>query len=117
MFLPLQEGAIEALKNPDSWHKERNEIYLERRAAVWKIFDRLGFTYSKDQVGMFVWAKAPDSVADMTEFVDGVLNEAHVFLTPGFIFGSNGKRFARASLCAPVERIEEALHRIERLPQ
>jgi aspartate/methionine/tyrosine aminotransferase len=61
---------------------------------------------------MFVWAKAPDSVADVTAHLDEILAGARVFLTPGMIFGSNGARFARASLCAPVETLKEALHRI-----
>jgi aspartate/methionine/tyrosine aminotransferase len=112
MFAPIQAGAAEALKNPDSWHDERNAIYRERREAVWKIFDRLGFSYDKNQVGLFVWAKAPDKVKDVGAYVDEVLEKTHVFLTPGFIFGSNGKRYARSSLCAPAATLNEALKRV-----
>jgi aspartate/methionine/tyrosine aminotransferase len=115
MFLPVQAGATEALKSDGAWHVERNEIYLKRRELVWKIFDRLGFKYSREQVGLFVWAKAPDAVKDVAKFVDDLLDKAHVFLTPGFIFGSNGDRYARASLCADVQVLEEALRRVEAL--
>ena len=33
-------------------------------------------------------------------------------MTPGFIFGSNGDRYIRISLCATQERLEEALRRV-----
>ena len=114
MFLPVQAGAAAALANPSAWHAARNKVYAERRRVVCQIFDALGFTYTTDQVGLFVWAKAPDSVPDVAAFVDRLLEEAHVFLTPGFIFGSNGKRFARSSLCARTPLLEEALRRITR---
>lgn len=113
MFLPVQKGAIEALKVSDEWHSERNEIYRERRQHIWEIFDLLGLKYDRNQVGLFVWAKLPDSVSDVTEFVDNILLKTNVFLTPGMIFGSNGDRFVRASLCAPVDLLVRAKDRIK----
>ena len=114
MFLPIQSGAISALKLPPSWHVERNAIYKKRRNLAYKIFDSLGFRYSKNQVGLFVWAKAPDSVTQVEELVDKLLDDAHVFLTPGSIFGSMGSRYARISLCASLESFESALKSVER---
>ena len=52
------------------------------------------------------------NVEDLTE---RVLHEARVFITPGFIFGSNGERYIRISLCAKEEKIEAALERIKAL--
>lgn len=112
MFLPIQMGAIEALGVGEEWHKKRNGIYEERRRLVREIFDLLGFDYRKDQVGLFVWAKAPDKIKEVHEYLDLVLHGANVFITPGMIFGSNGQRYARISLCAPVERLKEAVDRI-----
>ncbi len=114
MFLPVQAGAARALSATEQWHRERDAVYGKRRSFVWKIFDALGFKYSREQVGLFVWAKAPDQVAGVEQFLDRLLNEAHVFITPGSVFGSNGSRYARASLCAGEERLLEALARIER---
>jgi LL-diaminopimelate aminotransferase len=113
MFTAIQAGAMAALENPESWHEERNNIYQERRKIVFKIFDALGFKYDPKQVGLFVWAKAPESVSEIGSFIDQLLYEARVFLVPGFVFGSNGKRFARSSLCAPVETLNEALSRVK----
>lgn len=113
MFLPIQWGAIAALETKEDWHMARNKIYEERRTHVWEIFDLLGLHYKKDQVGLFVWARLPDSVSEVSEFVDKILLEARVFLTPGFIFGTNGKRYVRASLCASVDILVEAKQRIK----
>ncbi len=115
MFLPIQAGAIQALENSDEWHLKRNAIYEERREVIYKIFDLLELEYQRDQVGLFVWAKVPEDVRDVEIWVDEILNEAKVFLTPGFIFGSAGRRYVRSSLCAPLERLKEAHHRLEKL--
>jgi aspartate/methionine/tyrosine aminotransferase len=115
MFLPVQWGAIEALKAPESWHEDRNQIYQERKKLAQKIFDKINFSYESNQVGLFVWAKAPSSVASVEQRVEQILNKARVFLTPGFIFGTQGERYARCSLCAPVEKLSEALARLESL--
>jgi LL-diaminopimelate aminotransferase len=113
MFTAVQAGAAEALKNPERWHEARNEIYRKRRALVWKIFDRLGFKYDPKQVGLFVWARVPDETGSVEEYVDRILYEARVFLVPGSVFGSNGSRYVRSSLCASESVLAEALKRIE----
>jgi LL-diaminopimelate aminotransferase len=115
MFLAVQAAAAAALGNSGSWHQERNQLYNERRKLVFKIFDELGYQYDDKQVGLFVWAKAPDVVPDVVAHLDKVLELAQVFLTPGLIFGAGGTRYARASLCAPEERLRQALTRLEKL--
>ncbi len=112
MFKPLQEAAIAALDNDDEWHSKRNEVYKSRRKIAWKILDKLECSYSRDQVGMFVWAKIPHLVTDVEVLTERLLHEANIFLTPGFIFGDNGKRFIRISLCSKNEVLEEALKRV-----
>jgi aspartate/methionine/tyrosine aminotransferase len=113
MFLPVQAGAAAALTAPDTWHAERNRVYADRRDIVWKIFDHLGFSFDREQVGLFVWARAPETVASVERAVDDVLARAGVFLVPGKVFGSGGERYARASLCATREKLTEALRRVE----
>lgn len=114
MFLGLQHAAAEALKSSDQWFTDLNKIYTERRTAAHKILDVLGCTYEKKQSGLFVWAKTPDSVPDVEKFIDEILYGTNVFITPGFIFGTAGKRYIRISLCSPVEKLTEAAHRIEK---
>jgi len=76
--------------------------------------DELGCHYNTFQVGMFVWAKVPESIEYVEHWIDKILNEAHVFITPGFIFGDAGNRYLRISLCAKKDLFEEALNRIKR---
>lgn len=114
MFLGLQQAAAEALKNGKEWFTELNAVYKKRRTAARQILDALGCSYSEKQSGLFVWAKAPDHVADVEKWIDEVLYSTHVFITPGFIFGEGGSRFIRISLCATEEKLQEALARIQK---
>lgn len=113
MFLGLQKAAVQALSNPMQWHEDQNKIYAERRELIEEIFDYLQVKYDPNSVGMFVWGKVSDSVESVKKLVDDILYKANVFITPGFIFGSNGERYIRASLCANKETIKEALIRIK----
>lgn len=112
-FRPLQLAAAEAFRNDDAWHEEANvNVYSRRRKLAGEIMDALGCEYDNTQVGMFLWGRIPDSYADVEQLTEKVLHEAHVFLTPGFIFGTNGSRYIRISLCAKEEKLAEALQRI-----
>jgi aspartate/methionine/tyrosine aminotransferase len=114
MYKGLQSAAIAALNVEEFWHEQRNDIYAERRRGVFKILDYLGFEYSKDQEGMFVWAKpkAILGVDAITEYIDTLLFEKNIFMTPGFIFGKNGEEYIRLSLCVPASKVEEAYQRL-----
>ena len=115
-FRGIQLAAAEAYDNSDEWHREYNvNVYARRRQYAEQIMDVLGCTYDKNQVGMFLWGKIPDSIQNVEDLTERVLHEARVFITPGFIFGSNGERYIRISLCAKEEKIEAALRRIEEL--
>src|SRR5574344_2145884 len=112
-FRGLQLAAAEALGNEAEWHHEANiEVYARRRRYAEQIMDVLHCQYDKSQVGMFLWGKIPDRYAHVEELTECVLHDARVFITPGFIFGSNGARYIRISLCAKEEKIQQALERI-----
>lgn len=114
MFLGLQHAATEALKNGEEWFTSLNKVYADRKKVAEQILDVLGCSYSKDQSGLFVWAKAPAHVADVEKWIDEVLYGTKVFITPGFIFGEAGRRFIRISLCCTEEVLKSALARIEK---
>ena len=114
-FRGIQLAAAEALRNDAAWHQEANiATYQRRRQWAEKIMNVLGCTYDKNQVGMFLWGKIPEKYADVEDLTEKVLHEARVFITPGFIFGSNGARYIRISLCAKKDKIEQALERIKK---
>ncbi len=113
-FRGIQLAAAEAYDtNTPEWHRENNiEVYRRRRRLAEQVLTALGCTYDPAQVGMFLWGRIPDRYGDVEELTERVLHEARVFITPGFIFGSNGRRYVRVSLCAKDGQIAEALRRI-----
>jgi LL-diaminopimelate aminotransferase len=115
MFLPMQMAAVEALNNSDSWYDSVNSVYLRRRKIVEEIMDILNCKYDKTQIGLFVWGRIPDEVIDCEMYVEDILMKINVFITPGFIFGKNGERYIRISLCASEEKLTEAKKRIKNL--
>lgn len=112
MFLGIQQAAIEALKQPQAWFEELNTHYAERRKLVWQIMETLDCRYSTEQAGLFVWGRPPEEV-NVEQLVNELLYEAGVFITPGFIFGTNGQRYIRVSLCADNGQLQRALERIK----
>ena len=113
-FRGIQLAAAEAYNNDDAWHRLANvETYQRRRHLAEAIMQELCCEYDKGQAGMFLWGKIPARYANAEELTEKVLHDARVFITPGFIFGSNGERYIRISLCAKDERMEEALRRIK----
>ena len=113
-FRGLQLAAAEALTtNTEEWHREYNiNLYRRRREIAERTMQALGCTYDDSQVGMFLWGKIADKYANAEQLTERVLHEARVFITPGFIFGSNGERYVRISLCAQDDKMQEALRRI-----
>ena len=113
-FRPLQLAAAQAYENTEAWHTKANiETYATRRKIAEDIMTTLGCTFDPTQQGMFLWGRIPDHITDVEELTEKVLHETRVFITPGFIFGSNGKRYIRISLCAKDEKMQIALERIK----
>lgn len=115
MFLPMQRAAAAALALGPEWYEQLNETYRSRRSRVYELLDVLGCTYETNQHGMFVWAQVPALYTDGYALADQVLQEAAVFLTPGGIFGSEGIKYIRVSLCRDQQVFEEAIRRIQTL--
>jgi LL-diaminopimelate aminotransferase len=113
MFLPLQLAAAKALSLGKEWHDDVNKTYSARREKVYELLDLLNCEYSKQQVGLFVWAKVPAKYKSGYELADEVLYNSNVFITPGGIFGNAGDNYIRVSLCGSIERFEEAIARIK----
>lgn len=111
-FKPMQMAAVKALSNSREWHDNMNAEYAKRRLWGEKITDALRCRYDKNQVGLFIWAKLPECTPDSRAFIDNILHRAHVFITPGVIFGNNGEQYIRISLGSPVEKLQEAYNRI-----
>ncbi len=111
MFYGIQKGAIAALKIEESWFVQQNEIYNQRLELTIQLAEKLGCTVDRTSVGLFVWAKLPGSIPSAEAFIDHILYDKDIFITPGTIFGSNGEGYIRFSLCVPAAKIQEAINR------
>ncbi len=113
-FRPLQLAAAQAYRNGAEWHYQANiATYRERRNIAEEIMDTIHCQYDPKQVGLFLWGRIPDRYTGCEELTEQILNEARVFITPGFIFGTNGNRHVRISLCASKDKMLQALQRIQ----
>jgi aspartate/methionine/tyrosine aminotransferase len=111
MFYGIQKGAVAALNCDKSWFEDQNKIYRRRRELTEKLAEKLGCEVYKEGVGLFVWAKLPEGIESSEKFIDEILYEKHIFITPGTIFGSNGEGYIRFSLCVKEEKVQEAIDR------
>jgi len=113
MFLPIQQAAIKAFRIGQDWYDKLNLIYSLRQQMVYDLLLRLGCSTTSDQSGMFLWSRIPDRFADSYEFSDHCLDKYHLFITPGLVFGLNGRRYVRTSLSLKESRIKEAMERVK----
>ncbi len=114
MFYPIQAAAATALSLGEDWFKSLNAIYYEREKEAYALLDALGCKYRPHQAGLFVWAEIPeDFEGDCFAFSDEVMEKCDVFLTPGGIFGSEGKRYVRITLCCPAELLRRATENVK----
>ena len=114
-FKPVMLAAVKALEADKDWYTTLNNLYRSRRNVAEEIMTELGCTFNPSQRGLFLWGRIPDSIASSKTLADKVLYDARVFITPGFIFGSNGDRYIRISLCATEDNMRRALNRIREM--
>ena len=112
MFLPIQVGAIDALNQSNNWYTDLNKIYLKRKKVVVKICEKLNLKFNKKGSGLFLWGKIPSNFKKSEDFIDELLYDKNIFITPGSIFGSNGEGYVRISLCCDEKKLKEALNRL-----
>lgn len=114
MFLPVQLAAAKALSLGKEWHNDLNTVYAKRRQKVFELLHLLNCDFDKQQAGMFIWAKIAAAYKDGYALSDEILNNSDVFITPGGIFGSEGQKYIRVSLCAKEEKFDQAIDRISK---
>ena len=112
MFLPVQLAAAKALELGQEWHDDVNKVYRARRKKVIELLKLLDCSFDEKQGGLFVWASIPSNYKDGYELSDKILYQSNVFITPGGIFGNQGNKYVRISLCATEQKIEEAIQRV-----
>jgi len=114
-FKPMMLAAVKALQATPEWYGSLNRVYSARRKIAEDIMTELGCSFDGRQRGLFLWGKIPAKAESSEAFADKILYQGRVFITPGFIFGSNGERFVRISLCATEDNLRRALERIKEI--
>lgn len=121
MFRPLQMAAVKALEQGPEWFSALNDEYRRRQKVAGEIFALLGVSFRSESAGLFLWGRVPEdhpllgddsSLSLGQRLADAVLYRAGVFITPGFIFGKNGRDYVRISLCADTATLEKAKQKI-----
>jgi aspartate/methionine/tyrosine aminotransferase len=113
MFKPIMIAAIKALEQDSDWYEQINNRYRQRRVLAWKLLDLISCNYNKSQSGMFVWADIPEGWESGEKFADWVLERTGVFITPGFIFGSQGEKYIRISLCTELDIWKQVINQVK----
>jgi LL-diaminopimelate aminotransferase len=114
VFQAIQEAAIVALDTENHILSTIRKTYQERRDRLFNGLRKIGMHVTKPDATFYIWAKIP-SRFDSMGFVKHLLNRAGVLATPGNGFGDAGEGYVRFALTAPVEKIQEAVERIEKI--
>ncbi len=115
MFKPLQIAAVEALNCDSDWYESVNDVYRKRRVVAEKIMSLLNCEFDSEQTGLFLWGRVPAIYKNGEELTEKILQKAHVFITPGFIFGNQGDNYIRISLCSNEELLNNTLIRLKKI--
>ncbi|MHA1489084.1 MAG: aminotransferase class I/II-fold pyridoxal phosphate-dependent enzyme [Promethearchaeota archaeon] len=115
----IQKAVIKGLNEFKSEKKpeivEKNmKVYQKRRDVLINGLNDMGWKTEKPRATFYVWTQIPEDETSSMEFAKKLI-ELGVIITPGIGFGQYGEGFVRFALTQPVERIKEALERIEKI--
>jgi LL-diaminopimelate aminotransferase len=110
-FLPIMQAATTAMTSDQDWLVERNDTYRQRRDIVVQTLNALGLTAFNANASLYVWSTIPVGQSAL-DFANALLDEVHVSLTPGTVFGEQGEGYVRLSLTSPLKRIKQAMRRL-----
>jgi LL-diaminopimelate aminotransferase len=111
-FLPVLIASAVAMTGDQNWLVERNRVYAQRRDLLVSELNRLGLQAACPQASLYVWSPVPAGWS-AEDFTAAVLEEAHLSLTPGTVFGQGGQGYMRITMTASLERIAEGMQRLE----
>jgi aminotransferase len=109
-----QDAAVEALTNGEPYVQEMVAEYDRRRKLIVAGLNRLGLTTFEPRGAFYTFPKISASGMDDEIFAEKLLKEEHVAVVPGNAFGAGGEGFVRCSYATTYEKIQEALHRMEK---
>jgi LL-diaminopimelate aminotransferase len=112
IFAAIQTAAETALGLPDSYIKEVQQRYCQRRDFLVKGLNELGWNIKPSKATMYLWIPTPSGISS-GDFAMNVLQNTGIVVTPGNAFGAGGEGYVRISLIADCDRLGEALIRLK----
>jgi aminotransferase len=109
-----QMGALEALKNGEEYVCQMTAEYDRRRKLIVKGLNQIGLPTFEPFGAFYAFPKVSITGLDDETFAERLLQEEKVAVVPGNAFGAGGAGFVRCSYATAYDKIEEALHRIEK---
>jgi LL-diaminopimelate aminotransferase len=115
----IQKAVIKGLNEYKSERKpkivkDNIDIYEKRRDVLIKGLNSIGWETDFPKATFYLWTRIPENETNSMEFVKKLINIG-VILTPGEGFGEYGEGYVRFALTQPIDRIKEAIERIEKL--
>jgi LL-diaminopimelate aminotransferase len=114
VFEAVQRAAIRALQSDDASIQKLRDTYRARRDVLCDGLAAAGFDVVRPDSTFYMLIANPKGM-DSMEFAGKLLSDAHIVATPATGFGACGEGFVRMTVCAPVERLREAVERIKKL--
>ena len=116
-YTPLQVGAIAALEGPQDCVENIRVMYKNRRDALCKGLNDIGWFVEPPKATMFVWSEIPEKYKDIgsLEFSKMILKKANVAVSPGIGFGKHGDNFVRFSLIENEQRTKQAVRSLKNI--
>jgi LL-diaminopimelate aminotransferase len=115
VFNAIQMAGITALDIADKHLGKMNKVYQERRDTLVDGLNKLGWVIKKPKATFYVWARLPKNHKSSIEFAKLVLDKTDIIITPGIGFGESGEGYVRFALTVSIERMREAVERLEKV--
>jgi LL-diaminopimelate aminotransferase len=112
MFAAVQQATVAALTDAEGFPAEMSEVYRRRRELVAEALVAIGLHVHPPRATPYFWVRVPEGYTSES-FVELVLEEAAVVVSPGPAYGPSGEGFFRISLTVPDKQLSEAVRRIE----
>ncbi|GGE49311.1 aminotransferase [Pullulanibacillus camelliae] len=112
-----QHGAIEALKNGRESMLAMKKSYKQRRNFIVNSLNDLGLECHRPGGAFYVFPSVKSTGLTSEAFAEKLLQEEHVAVVPGHVFGKSGEGYIRCSYATSLKQLDEAIKRIQRFLQ
>ncbi len=111
--ITAQLAAVEALRHGEKYMKKMVAEYDRRRKLIYDGLTKMGLPCFEPKGAFYIFPDITSTGYDSNGFAEALLQAEHVALVPGSAFGASGEGHVRCSYATSIDKIAEALNRIE----